>query len=134
MTIELPWPPSINHYWQRNRDGSVRVGAPGVRFRMEATQEFTRAYGLHFPPSNVRLSVKIYAHPPDKRRRDLDNTLKAILDSLQCAGAYEDDSQIDDLHIVRKKVVKGGKVRVSIMELEQSSDVEYAACVKKACH
>ena len=25
MTITLPWPPSVNHYWLRNRNGSVRV-------------------------------------------------------------------------------------------------------------
>lgn len=48
-----------------------------------------------------RLKVDIIAYPPDKRRRDLDNLLKAPQDSLQHAGVFHDDSQIADLRIRR---------------------------------
>lgn len=40
--------------------------------------------------------------PPDRRKRDLDNLLKSLLDGLEGAGVFKDDAQIDDLQIVRR--------------------------------
>ncbi len=59
-----------------------------------------------------RLGMLIEAYPPDKRSRDLDNILKSLLDSLTKAGVWADDSQIDDLRVVRKTV--GGMVKVRV--------------------
>ena len=67
-----------------------------------------------------RLMVKISAYPPDRRRRDLDNILKATLDSLTHAAVIEDDSLIDDLRIVRKSLVQGGKIEIQIFESENT--------------
>ena len=50
-----------------------------------------------------RLLVKILASPPDNRKHDLDNILKSLLDSIQHAGVFEDDEQIDGLEIYRTK-------------------------------
>ena len=65
-----------------------------------------------------RLDVHIAVYPPDKRKRDLDNLPKSILDSLQHAGIYEDDSQIDKLTVERMAIRKGGEVVVTITERE----------------
>jgi len=54
---------------------------------------------------------------PDKRRRDLDNLPKALLDGLTHSGIWDDDSQIDDLRIMRGEIVKGGSVTVVIDEV-----------------
>ena len=111
MVIALPWPPSVNHYWERNRNGSVRVGQAGRAYRdtvgWKCRQE--RISGLR-----GRLAVSIKASPPDRRKRDLDNLLKAILDALQHGGAYEDDSQIDELTIKRLPPSTPGFVTVEI--------------------
>ena len=64
-----------------------------------------------------RLRVEIEAFRPDKRRRDLDNLLKATLDGLAHAGVYEDDSQIIDLRIYWAKDI-GGMLKIKIEELE----------------
>jgi crossover junction endodeoxyribonuclease RusA len=61
-----------------------------------------------------RLAVTIIAHVPDKRRRDLDNVLKAACDALQAAHIFDDDEQIDDLRITRGRVVPGGELLVRI--------------------
>lgn len=62
-----------------------------------------------------RLGVEIVAHVPDKRRRDLDNMLKAVLDSLTHAGVWADDSLIDELTIKRGPI--GGMLKVEVFVL-----------------
>lgn len=55
-------------------------------------------------------SLMIYVRPPDKRKRDIDNLLKPLLDSLVDYGALPDDSMIYDLRIQRFNTIKGGQV------------------------
>jgi len=57
------------------------------------------------------------AFPPDRRRRDLDNIAKPVLDALEHAGVYLDDSQIDLLLTQRREIVRGGKLNVRVNEL-----------------
>ncbi len=112
--ITLPWPPSVNHYWLRRPDGKgVRVSAEGVAFRescMWQVKAQKAAHGLTGP-----LVVDIVAFMPDKRRRDLDNVLKAILDGLTHSGVWADDSQVVDLRIRRAATI-GGMVKVLVKE------------------
>ena len=77
-----------------------------------------RAKSAKIKTINGRIKVTIEAFPPDRRTRDLDNILKALFDALCHAGAYEDDSQIDEIHILRRDVLKGGKVMVSLEEID----------------
>ncbi|EMR9925752.1 RusA family crossover junction endodeoxyribonuclease, partial [Escherichia coli] len=65
-----------------------------------------------------RLAIKIIAEPPDKRRRDLDNILKAPLDALTHAGLIIDDEQFDEVNIMRGQVIPGGRLGIKITELE----------------
>jgi len=57
------------------------------------------------------------AFPPDRRCRDLDNLQKPVLDALEHAGVYEDDSQIDLLVTRRREVVQNGRLQVDVMPL-----------------
>jgi crossover junction endodeoxyribonuclease RusA len=113
MVIELPWPPSVNHYWRHTKNGHY-ISAEGINYRETVFYSCVKHRGTL--PDDARLSVRIEAFPPDKRKRDLDNVLKALLDALQKAGVYKDDSQIDFLAINRNPS-KEGKVRVEITEL-----------------
>jgi len=67
-----------------------------------------------YPRLAGRLAVRIECSPPDRRRRDLDNVPKGLLDALTHGQVILDDSQIDDLHIVRRPQVKDGCVVVTI--------------------
>ena len=115
MVIELPWPPSVNHYWRR-QGNTYFVSAEGKAYRNELYYRCARYKGL-FEPTQ-RLSVIIEAFPPDRRRRDLDNILKSLLDSLQYAGVYADDSQIDALTIKRNPALLK-KIIVEVTELKR---------------
>ena len=63
------------------------------------------------------LQVQVQAYMPDKRKRDLDNTLKAVFDAMTHAGVWKDDSQIDDLRIVRSGVEAPGRVLVTVRQM-----------------
>ena len=63
---------------------------------------------------DCRLKVDILVFPPDNRRRDLDNVLKAVLDSLEDAKVFKDDSLIDDLRVRRMDTFKDGKIEIGI--------------------
>lgn len=113
MKLTLPYPPSINHYWRRS-GRHIHTSREGREYR-ETIVSLLKAGG--FRPLTCRLSVRILACPPDRRRRDLDNLQKPLLDALKHGGAYEDDSLIDRLLTVRGPSVPGGCVKVTITRL-----------------
>ena len=51
------------------------------------------------------IDVLVNLLPPDKRRRDIENTAKCLLDSLTHAGLWLDDYQISALHMIRHPMV-----------------------------
>jgi crossover junction endodeoxyribonuclease RusA len=113
IQLVLPWPPSVNHYWLQR--GTARfIGAKGKAFR-QAVAEECAAQGV--ASLEGRLSVHVAMWPPDKRRRDIDNPMKALLDACEHAGCYADDSQIDELHIIRQEVHRGGRCVVMIIPI-----------------
>lgn len=117
ISITLPWPPSVNHYWRHAR-GITYISRGGLEYRYAVALLVRGAGAAH--GYTERLSVSIYASPPDRRRRDIDNIAKSLLDALAHAGCYADDAQIDRLLIERGDVTRGGSVRVVIDRLPQS--------------
>lgn len=110
----LPWPPSVNNYWVRTRRGGMMVSKAGRQYRQELLADLSGKVKT-LATGRVRLSVCVM--PPDARRRDLDNLLKPILDGLTAAGVWEDDSQVDDLRIVRGEQTPHGRVMVEVEEI-----------------
>jgi crossover junction endodeoxyribonuclease RusA len=110
IELELPYPPSVNHYWRRV--GARTLISRGGRAFRQAVCSILAAHGIR--PLDGALVVEVAVHPPDRRRRDIDNLQKALLDALAHGGAYHDDSQISRLTVERQHVVPGGKVVVRV--------------------
>ena len=111
INLTLPWPPSINTDW-RNVKGRTLLSRKGREYKKTVTALVVVASAkLHLAH---RLEVKIILHPPSRAKRDVDNSIKAVLDALQTAGVYKDDEQIDRLVVERGDVVKYGCAHITI--------------------
>ena len=110
INVELPWPPSVNKYWRRN-GSRYFISKEGQRFKRDVGFLCSRYKGMFI--DKQRLSISIAAYPPDKRRRDLDNILKVLFDSLEAIGVFEDDSQIDEIFVKRQPELEA-KVMVNL--------------------
>jgi len=119
--LTLPFPPSMNTYW-RNFRGRTIISPQGRAFKA-AVADYVVEYRVpKLGDQKLRISMVLF--PRDKRKIDIDNRIKAVLDALQDAGVFDDDFQVDELSIVRGKAIKGGAIRVIIEEITSiSSDV-----------
>ena len=116
LELHLPFPPTVNTYWRSVPGKGVLISAGGRSYRKAVADCVLVQRGAKHLAK--RLAVEIFAFPPDKRQRDLDNLTKGLLDSLTHAGVWGDDGQIDDLRIRRGFPTKGGLVRIEIREIE----------------
>ena len=120
IMLRLPWPPSVNAYWRSRIAGkgrkqfvSVYLGKAGKEFRSNVQAAVFERFGV-LRPTQDRLRVTVLMIQPDRRKRDVDNILKGTLDSLTHARVWEDDSQVDDLRVVRGRVQSPGWLEVTI--------------------
>ena len=127
-TIVLPWPPSVNSCW-RTVNGRTMISKKGRAYKQAATRAVLAA-GANKHLSG-RLRVKLTAYPPDRRRRDIDNLTKLALDSMQVAGVYLDDSQIDELTIIRAEVEKGGVIVAEVETIGPPAKREATTTTKR---
>lgn len=107
--VSIPFPPSVNHYW-RNVGGRTYISERGKTYRQAVG---VACFGMQPLTGDVAVIIEVTA--PDRRRRDLDNLLKASLDALS-GWLWHDDDQIADLHIrwAPERVKKPGGLHVSV--------------------
>jgi crossover junction endodeoxyribonuclease RusA len=108
ITLHLPYPPSVNHAFSVIRGRPVLTRE--TRAYRQRVRGLVRSAGI--PTLLGPLAVRLELYPPDERRRDCDNAQKPLLDALQQAGAFVDDSQIVWLLTIKTQVVAAGKVIV----------------------
>ncbi len=111
VALELPYPPSVNHYYRRVGPRTL-ISREGRAYREKVCAVLAvQGVTTHTGP----IAVKVEAYPPDRRRRDIDNVLKALLDALEKGGAYENDNQIVRLVAEKREPVEGGRAVVRIV-------------------
>ena len=113
IELTLPWPPSVNRYW-RTFQGRMIISAEGRSYRKAVADQVLIQRGAKHYEGKLRVTIE--ARRPDRRRRDLDNLLKAVLDSLTHAGVWVDDGLIVDLRIYWADSI-GGMLKVKVSEI-----------------
>lgn len=128
IELILPWPPSVNSYKKVGRLITTKNGKLyQTRVNTQETKEFYYYVWLKIRslkattrmemPLHSTIALQVYAYPPDDKKRDIDNILKALFDSLVKGGLLQDDSQISRLFIERCSIIDKGQVIVRIEEL-----------------
>ncbi|MBF9645501.1 RusA family crossover junction endodeoxyribonuclease, partial [Streptococcus pseudopneumoniae] len=75
-----PLPPSLNRYY-RHIGAKTLISEDGRAYRELVCRTLERDY-----PMLGKIKMNVTAHMPDRRRRDLDNLLKALQDSMAHAN------------------------------------------------
>lgn len=108
LTFQFPYPPSVNAYWLQS--GKRRyISKRGVEFKKAVHAILGGVQGF----GNAPVEVSIILYPRDKRLLDLDNSVKAIFDSMN-GIVFDDDQQVWRFTIERGEKIKGGGCSVSI--------------------
>jgi len=116
MIIRLPYPPSVNKYKTIIRGKMVNCS--------KFEQFYKECYYLSKKEKwgkfkDVNLSIDIVVYHPDRRKRDLDNLLKATLDSLKYSKIIDDDFFVQKLSISRGGISKPGYLTIDISEIKK---------------
>lgn len=100
LCIFLPLPPTQNHaymnLYRRSKTGkryASRILKPAAReWYAKAVDEVQHQIKLQqWSTKNEKTIVEAVVFFPDKRRRDVSNVFKVLLDALQEGGVYTDD-------------------------------------------
>ena len=118
IEVTLPWPPrelspNARVHWTAKAEASQTAKAQGCYLTME------NIMNVLFDTGVDAYQASYVFHPPDKRKRDIDNFL-AMMKNYQdgvCAALGIDDSRIKRTVIEWGAVVKGGKVVLRLEEL-----------------
>ncbi len=104
-TFTIPLPPTANHIWKSS--GRRRyLSSEYVAFKGLVAYIVKRERVPNFGKARMAMAVEVCAR--DRRRMDISNRVKALEDALTAAGVWDDDEQIDQLHVKRGPIVKGG--------------------------
>ena len=114
ITIEIPTlPPSTNHAYYFGGKGKTFMTKAGKEFKeLVRLISISKMNNNHMLEGRLRIRFDLYFK--NKRKSDVDNRIKICLDSLQKI-VFENDSQIDELTIVRKY----GEPEKTIIEVEE---------------
>jgi len=114
--LTLPYPPSVNRLYVRNRYGGVslsaeaqafKAGVAVVVFNARITEPLTGALGIE---------IQVYRKA---ERGDLDNILKITLDSLN-KKLWDDDRQIVALHAFRYQDKHDPRLLIHVWQMKES--------------
>jgi crossover junction endodeoxyribonuclease RusA len=135
--LMLPLPPSANAYWINVLLPMKGLKFPVTFYTLQAIYKAIRTASVpgkeakaycaligelalqksfrFFTTKPLRMDVVVC--PRDRREIDAHNYTKVLLDALEQAGVYEDDSQVIDLRTRVGPIIKGGRVVISLLEV-----------------
>lgn len=114
IRYELPYPPTTNHLFANVRRGRIKTDV--YRSWREAAGYSIIEQGRKRIHGHVSLAIALVK--PDKRRRDLSNSIKAIEDLLVSMAIIDDDSLVQRISI--QWVADGAPCVVIIQEAAEA--------------
>jgi len=113
-SFRLSWPPTVNHRMSVNRR-SGRMYTTGQYREWMASN--LKELGNQEDTIKRPVMVDIGLEAPTRRRYDIDNRIKPILDLLTKARVIDDDSLVDRIECHRMEPCKPGRALVRVFEI-----------------
>ncbi len=110
MTLTLPLPPSANVYWRMWR-GHMVVSTEAKNYKVAAGW-MAKAAGVEPLRGAVAVTMTVYRA---RKSGDLDNRIKVTMDAMN-GIAWEDDSQVVELHAYLRDDKNAPRIELSIQE------------------
>lgn len=107
-------PPTINHYYGNRGKGAKFIKPAGQLFRSDVAIAVQNGGFVDWFDGDDRLAISVVVSFARYGKADIDNRLKPLLDALEAARLFPNDSQVDELTIKRGKPVKGGLCEVFV--------------------
>ena len=104
--LKLGYPPTVNTYYRMvNINGSPRalLSKKGRLYKMQCAAVAAETGVLNMGFTGP-VELWLYYAAPDKKKRDLDNVLKAVLDGITYSGVIIDDSQVVSIHAYKGRL------------------------------
>lgn len=141
----IPLCPSANRYWlpimmvvkgtkfpltfrsMKEIYGKIRtlnVRGDQAKEYLKTLTEYAIQRGFRFH-SEKPLRMDVVVCPRDRREIDAHNYTKALLDIFQDIGVYADDHQVIDLRTRMGPVIKGGRLVISLWEIDADPDAVF---------
>jgi len=115
--LTIPFPPTLNHNIGR-RGGRYFQSGEYKSFLSQVGWLWLKAVPMNWSKES-RYSVAIELIYNTRRKYDVDNRVKPILDALTRAGAWNDDAQVDEILVARGELDKDHpRARIWIDTLE----------------
>src|ERR1700740_2265062 len=117
MLLSLPYPPAANNLF-RNVPGRGRVKTDAYSAWLAEALIALRGQRAPKHPGSFRATILLTR--PDRRRRDIDNLVKGVMDALTKAGVIEDAHLAQSIHLAWAwdQITPGGAVSVAIEPAE----------------
>lgn len=115
-------PASINHYYGHraiNKRVMKYVKKEGKDFKFHLSEKAAGVTEILQGPLRMHINMQF----PTKRKHDIDNYCKPVLDSLN-GIVYEDDSQIVDLRVTKSYKKDEPRTHISIVKIGSPEDEE----------
>lgn len=109
-SLSLPYPPSANSLWRAWKGRNIKSAAYRKWLAECASDLATQP--VEPIPGPYRMTIIV--NRPDRRRRDLSNTIKPLEDALQAAGLIRDDADCQRLLVLWGSLPPAKDARVFI--------------------
>lgn len=94
LRLVLPVPPSVNHMYLHSRFGGKRIRTTKAKEWFDTAEKIVRSEIVKQgwePTIEKKVVLDVLTMFPDRRKRDTNNTAKALCDMLEHAGTYDND-------------------------------------------
>lgn len=116
VTLELPWPPSVNRIWRQGKlKGQVYLDPDYRGWRLDADKTIMVARRNGNARVWGRFTAKLILDERQRRKNsDADNRVKVVMDALQRMMVIDDDALADKVSV---EWGKANGVRVELQEV-----------------